>query len=87
MRLPVGICTGPSKFSRAVTSVLGDYISKFCQIFIHYIVIYSKDEESHKKHVDLVLTRLEKKGLTVKHTKCEWAKPQVDLLGWHQRTA
>ncbi len=82
LRLPFGICTGPSKFSRAVTSVLGDYIGKFCLIFIDDIVIYSKDEESHVKHVDLVLTRLEEKGLTVKDTKCEWAKAQVDLLGY-----
>ena len=51
----------------------------FCLAYLDDIMIYSKDEESHKEHVRRVLKRLRANGLYVKLEKCEF---HVDTVGF-----
>jgi len=82
LRQPFGLANAPSQFSREISNVLGDYIGDFCLCFIDDIVIFSKTPEEHQRHVHKVLERLGQAGLTVKATKCAWAKTSLDLLGY-----
>ncbi|MCP3929146.1 MAG: RNA-directed DNA polymerase, partial [Bacteroidetes bacterium] len=82
MRLPFGLQNAPSAFSRAITGVLGENIGKICFVFIDDVVIFSKNENEHKKHVDLILKRLDDHDLTLKECKCHWAQKKIDLLGY-----
>jgi hypothetical protein len=38
-----------------MNKVFMEYLDKFMLVFINYILIYSKDEEEHEKHLQLVL--------------------------------
>ena len=50
-------------------------------IFIDDILIYSKSQEDHEKHLRIVLQTLRDKQLCAKLKKCEFWQAQISLLG------
>jgi hypothetical protein len=50
-------------------------------VFIHDILIYSKNEEEHVKHLQVVLQRLRDHKLYAKISKCEFWLDSVKFLG------
>jgi Reverse transcriptase (RNA-dependent DNA polymerase) len=57
------------------------YIDKFVVVFLDDILIYSKNEEEHSKHLEVALAVLRKEKLFAKKSKCEFGKKQVEFLG------
>jgi hypothetical protein len=56
-------------------SVFMTELDKFVVVFIDDILIYSKNEEKHAKHLRIVLQRLRDHKLYAKFSKCEfWLK-------------
>jgi hypothetical protein len=49
--------------------------------FIDDILVYSKNEEEHVKHLHTVLQRLRKHQLYAKFSKCEFWLDKVKFLG------
>jgi hypothetical protein len=58
-----------------------EYLDKFMVVFINDILIYSKDENEHTKHLHLVLQKLREHQLYAKLSKCECWLKQVPFLG------
>jgi hypothetical protein len=56
-------------------------LEKFVMVFINDILIYSKDEEDHAKHLHIVLQRLRDHQLYAKFFKCEFWLDSVKFLG------
>ena len=81
-RMPFGLCNAPSAYQRAMNQVLAQFIGKSAMVFIDDIVIFSKNEADHKKHLAEVLNALKEAGLTVKQEKCTFGCSQIDLLGY-----
>jgi RNase H-like domain found in reverse transcriptase/Reverse transcriptase (RNA-dependent DNA polymerase)/Integrase zinc binding domain/Chromo (CHRromatin Organisation MOdifier) domain len=79
--LPFGLTNAPATFSTLMQSVFHDYLDKFVVVFIDDILIYSKNEKEHEKHLRLVLDVLRKERLYAKKSKCEFAKREVNFLG------
>jgi hypothetical protein len=50
-------------------------------VFIDDILIFSKTEEEHEKHLRLVLEKLRSNQLYAKFSKCEFWLTEVDFLG------
>ena len=50
-------------------------------VFIDDILVFSKDEEEHEKHLRLVLEKLREHKLYAKFSKCEFWLKQVSFLG------
>ena len=50
-------------------------LDKFVVVFIDDILIYSKNEEDHAKHLRIVLQRLRDHKLYAKFSKCEFWQP------------
>ncbi len=58
-----------------------EYLDQFVDIFIDDILIYSKSEEEHEKHLRLVLEKLREHHLYAKFSKCEFWLKEVGFLG------
>ena len=53
----------------------------FAAPYIDDIIVFSEDGELHVQHLRCVFQALQKHGLTVKESKCEFGKCQVEYLG------
>ena len=58
-----------------------DFLDESVINFIDDILIYSKDEESHRKHLRAVLERLREHKLYVKLSKCSFWQKSIGFLG------
>ena len=81
-RMQFGLTNAPAVFQRMMNSVLAKYLGVSCLIYLDDVVIYSRNEETHRVHVEEVLAELEKHGLAVKESKCSFGLSEVKLLGF-----
>jgi hypothetical protein len=61
--------------------VFMEYLDKFVVVFIDDILVFSKMEEEHEKHLRLVLEKLRSNKLYAKFSKCEFWLTKVTFLG------
>uniref|UniRef100_A0A8C5HTM3 Gypsy retrotransposon integrase-like protein 1 n=3 Tax=Gouania willdenowi TaxID=441366 RepID=A0A8C5HTM3_GOUWI len=80
--MPFGLTNAPAVFQNLVNDVLRDMINHFVFVYIDDILIYSRDQEEHVRHVRLVLERLWKNRLFAKAEKCEFHITTVSFLGF-----
>jgi hypothetical protein len=64
-----------------MNSVFMPKLDKFVVVFIDDILIYSKNEEEHAKHLRIVLTRLRELQLYAKFSKCAYWLEKIQFLG------
>jgi hypothetical protein len=55
--MPFGLTNAPAYFMYLMNKVFMEYLDKLMVVFIDDILIYSKDEEDHEKHLHLVLQK------------------------------
>jgi hypothetical protein len=65
-----GLTNAPAHFTYLMNSVFMPELGKFVVVFIDDILIYSKNEEEHVQHLQVVLTRLREHQLYAKFSKC-----------------
>jgi hypothetical protein len=56
-------------------------LDKFVVVFINDILIYSKSEEEHERHLRVILQRLRDHQLYAKFNKCAFWLKEVPFLG------
>ncbi len=59
-------------YQHYINDVLFEYLHQFCQIYLDDIIIYSKILKKHKRHVRLILDRLQEADLQIDINKCEF---------------
>jgi hypothetical protein len=64
-----------------MNKVFMEYLDKFVVVFIHDILVNSRNEEEHEGHLRLVLQKLRDHKLYDKLSKCEFWLKQVAFLG------
>ena len=79
--MPFGLTNAPPAFMKMMNSVFRDFLDESVIIFIDDILIYSKDEESHRKHLRAVLERLREHKLFAKLSKCSVWQKSIGFLG------
>jgi hypothetical protein len=76
-----GLINAPAYFMYLMNKVFMEYLDKFVVVFINDILIFSKTEEEHEKHLRLVLEKLRSNQLYAKFSKCEFWLTEVAFLG------
>ncbi|SAL96876.1 hypothetical protein [Absidia glauca] len=80
--LPFGLTNAPPTFQRLMNRVLGDYLDRFCLVYLDDILIYSKTKEEHMEHVRLVLECLRRERLYANMKKCTFMQDTVTFVGF-----
>ncbi|GJU62381.1 putative nucleotidyltransferase, ribonuclease H [Tanacetum coccineum] len=68
-------------FMDLMNRIFHEYLDKFVIVFIDDILVYSKSEEEHERHLRIMLEILRQKKLYAKFSKCEFWLQQVAFLG------
>jgi hypothetical protein len=75
-----GLTNASAYFMYLMNKVFMEYLDKFVVVFIDDILIFSKMEEEHEKHLRMVLGKLRSNQLYVKFSKCEFWLTEVAFL-------
>jgi hypothetical protein len=76
-----GLTNAPAHFTYLMNSVFMPELDKFVVVFIDDILIYSKNEEEHARHLRIVLTRLREHQLYAKFSKYVFWLEEIQFLG------
>jgi hypothetical protein len=76
-----GLTNAPAHFMYLMNSIFMLELDKFVMVFIDDILIYSKSEEEHTQHLQVILQRLRDHQLYAKFSKCTFWLREVPFLG------
>jgi len=76
-----GLKNAPTYFMYLMNKLFMEYLDKFVVVFIDGILVFSRNEIEHEKHLRLVLQKLREHQLYAKLSKCEFWLKEVSFLG------
>jgi hypothetical protein len=79
--VPFGLSNAPTILICLMNDIFRDHLDKFVIVFLDYILIYSKFEEEHEKHLSMVLEILREHRLYAKLSKCSFYHKKIHYLG------
>jgi hypothetical protein len=79
--VPFGLSNALVVFMCLMNGVFREYLDKFVIFFLDDILVYSKIEEEHEKHLRMVLQVLRTHQLFAKLSKCSFFQNRIHYLG------
>jgi hypothetical protein len=69
---------------KMMNDVLKEYLDTICIVYIDDVLIFTKDKDIavHKKHVHMVMKKLEQADLVVNKNKCKFNRKSLTFLGY-----
>ena len=78
--VPFGLAQAPASFQQLILIVLQG-CSDFAMAYLDDIIIFSKNEGEHLKHIEIIFQKLKEAGLKLKESKCDFFKKEIHYLG------
>ena len=78
--VPFGLAQAPAYFQQLISMVLQG-CSDFTVAYLDDIIIFSKNEEEHLKHIENFIQKLKEAGLKWKESKYDFFKKEIHYLG------
>lgn len=79
--MPFGLTNAPATFSTLMNDVFRSLLDKCVVVYLDDILVYSRDMEEHKRHLQEVFALLREHQLFAKKEKCAFAQEEVPFLG------
>ena len=79
LMVPFGLTQAPAYFQLLMNKVLEGL--SYGMTYLDDIIIFSKNEEDHLRHLEEVFRQLRQAGLKIKHSKCDFFKSEIHYLG------
>ena len=81
LRMPYGLCNAPAMFQHLMQNCLGELNLQFTLISLDNVIVYSRTQEDHLTHLQMVLDHFAQHGLKLKPSKCHFFKENITYLG------
>jgi len=81
LTLSFGLVNAPAAFQSIMNKIFAQHLYKFVMVYLDDILVFSKNEADHAKHLRIVLDILKSHNLTAAIFKCKFYKSQVLFLG------
>ncbi|CAH1415262.1 unnamed protein product [Lactuca virosa] len=79
--MPFGLTNAPAAFMDLMNRICRPFLNNFVIVFIDDILVYSRSEEEHGRHLRQILETLRTEKLYAKLSKCEFWLRSVNFLG------
>ena len=79
-RLSMGMRNAAQSFQRLLEHILQGMENTFC--YLDDVLVFNNNEQDHLKTLEELFGRLEKAGMTLALSKCEFGKSKLDYLGY-----
>ena len=76
-----GLTNAPSVFIDLMHRIFKSYLDQFVVVFIDDILVYSKSQEDHERHLRIVLQTMREHQFFAEFNKCEFWLEEVAFLG------
>jgi len=80
--MPFGLCNASAAFQRWINEILKEHIDMCCIVYLDDVLIYSNTLQQHRKDVSNILEAIQKSGMKVKTSKCEFHQNETEYLGF-----
>ena len=83
--MPMGLCNAPATFQSLMNHIFYDCVDVLMVVYKDDLLVLREDEESHIKHLNIVLSRLQDHELCMSPKKCEFMKSEISFLCFVER--
>ncbi|KRH93153.1 putative LTR retrotransposon, partial [Pseudoloma neurophilia] len=80
-KMAMGLCNAPATFQRLMDSIFPRDKFEFVLPYLDDLIVFSKNEADHKKHLKLVFEAIKKANIVLKESKCQFFKDELLILG------
>lgn len=80
-RMPMGLKTSPSSFSRMITMAMTGLNYEKCLIYLDDLIVFGRNLIVHNKNLQDVFNRLRTVNLKLNPAKCDFLKKEILYLG------
>ena len=77
-----GLTNTPATCQALINNIIRAHLDQTAITYLDNILVYSKTQQEHTKHVKDILQCLQQAGLKLNPKKCEFNKLEVEFLGY-----